>query len=185
LEYAEACDPDRIKILGVTVGPFTVGHQLLLKRIKSPFICSGDYKLADFLTALWFCSHSFAEGKRGLFRKPFGLRLWTWWMEFKINRLASGLAPVAEALADYIRLAHKPPSSFFMSSKAKRCFTPFTILYFQEAASMFGYSWDQFMDQPLRKVIYERYGLVAAQDNGASGWTAYKRKEKEETSHAE
>ena len=158
-EYADSCHPDRIKLLGVELGPLRVGHQFLLKRIRSPFICDGNYGIPELLTALWYCSHTYAQGVKALYRKPFGTWFWTMRKTLLTMRLKDGIAPIANALADHIRAAHRGPSKVFTAPGGKSSSTPFTLMIFDDLSDR--YTWDEFMEQPLRKVIIERFGILA------------------------
>lgn len=182
LEYAEACHPDPIQILGIRVDAFLVGHQFLLKRIRSPFICDGAYGISELLNALWFCSHSYAEGVKALYRKPFGLRLWTWGKTLQALNQKS-IEPHANAFADYIRAAHRGPEKVFIPKGGKTTSTPFTLLLFNDLSEAYGYTWESFMEQPLRKVIIERFGILSKDETVK--WRPSFMPDLKEQSHAE
>jgi len=60
-EFYESFIPEPWTILGLELKPFSLGHYILLGRIKSPLILGGPVGLPDILVAVLFCSKTFKE----------------------------------------------------------------------------------------------------------------------------
>ena len=55
-DYLRAAFPDRHTILGVPLRDYSLGHELLLERIKSPFVVPGAAEVGDLFAGLFICS---------------------------------------------------------------------------------------------------------------------------------
>jgi hypothetical protein len=64
--YLKAALPDRHTVMGVSLRPFAIGHQLLLERIRSPFAFIEPAKPEDLFIALLVCSQSHADAAETL-----------------------------------------------------------------------------------------------------------------------
>jgi len=64
--YLKAALPDRHTVLGVPLQPFSIGHQLLLERLRSPFAFVEPAAPEDLFIALLVCSQSHAEAAETL-----------------------------------------------------------------------------------------------------------------------
>lgn len=60
-DYLKAAFPDRHTVLAVPLRDYSLGHELLLERVNSPFVRPGVATAADLFIALAICSRPFEE----------------------------------------------------------------------------------------------------------------------------
>ncbi|NBV22253.1 MAG: hypothetical protein EB141_10325 [Verrucomicrobia bacterium] len=60
-DYLRAAYPDRHTVLGVSLRDYSIGHDLLLERIRSPFVVPGRAGADDLFIALLICSMDAGE----------------------------------------------------------------------------------------------------------------------------
>jgi hypothetical protein len=84
-DYAAAMFPDPVRILGVRLRPYCIGHALLLQRIGSPYVAEDGGRrtesgLGDLFMALWICSQPWdqAEARLRSRRARWLLKWWSW-----------------------------------------------------------------------------------------------------------
>lgn len=66
-DYSAAVFPDRYRVAGVWLKPFSLGHALLLQRIESPFsfdVKKGPPGRADVVAAAFICHQSWRDSAR-------------------------------------------------------------------------------------------------------------------------
>jgi len=65
-------------VLGVRLVPYTVGHAIVLQRLRSPFVMGGEISSTDLVEAVAVCSQSPLESIRSIKSRWNGLVLWLW-----------------------------------------------------------------------------------------------------------
>lgn len=62
-DYAIACYPDEVNILGLQLKPFCLGHYILMRRFGCNYAAEGESQLdfGDFLLGLVICSMTYEE----------------------------------------------------------------------------------------------------------------------------
>ena len=168
-DFAEAVLPDRWKAAGLRLAPFAVGHKLLLHRIGSPFATGeGTVGAAELMDAVWICSRPYAEGVSSIGRGP-GLR-WKLWSALTAVRLSNPEIFKREcaAFTAYIEAAHKRPAKVRTDSEAGTTSAPFVMLLVRDLMNHHGYSFAELMEMPLRRAVFERFGILEI--DGTVSW---------------
>jgi len=70
--------PQAPVVLGVRLVPYTVGHAIVLQRLRSPFVIGGEVAPTDLVEAVTVCSQSPLESIRSIKSRCSGLVLWLW-----------------------------------------------------------------------------------------------------------
>ena len=65
-------------VLGVRLVPYTVGHAILLQRLRSPYVLGGEISSNDLAEAVLVCSQSPLESIRSIKSVWRDLFLWLW-----------------------------------------------------------------------------------------------------------
>jgi hypothetical protein len=172
-DFSEAEIPDVWKILGITLRHFCRGHNILLSRIGSPFVCGGDVKGSDLALALLICARTFEGGCAfiSLQKPPFRARMFV-----RLVALLGALNPPfvrerCEAFAQYIQEAERLPKGILRpktvsGDPATRDGKPAELTYAPEAliafdlCHHFGWSRSFVLNMPLRSATMARYRLL-------------------------
>lgn len=169
LDYAIACLPDKTRVLGRTLHDFTAGHLLVLHRISSPYVFGGtESTLENFMEAVAICSTDWRRASENIWTgNTFALRTWVraWALVSMLNPERVFLA--SKAFENYISSAMLKPPGMFESQNGQRAFAPLLALFFDDLAGR--YTWNDFLDQPLQKLIFERYHLLTK--DGVASWS--------------
>ena len=166
-DYAEACNPDRWKILGVRLKPFCEGHRLLLKRIGSPFVNGGAVNGLAFLSALMICSMSYEKGQKFVAgRRSIKAIILTIFVALVGSILPSFLNRRAEALANYMQEAERLPKGIFRSTfgpdgkPVEKTHAPAALVFESDICNHYHCSFSEVMNMPMRKATFLRYRLL-------------------------
>ena len=65
-------------VLGVRLVPYTVGHAILLQRLRSPYVLGGEITSSDLAEAVLVCSQSPLESIKSIKSIWKDLALWLW-----------------------------------------------------------------------------------------------------------
>lgn len=164
-DFAEACYPDRWKVLGKLLEPFTLGHSLLLARLYSPVIngiAIHQIKCADLIQAVEICSRPFQSAEKWITgRASFLLRARSFRIAIACKLNPKILRTEAAKFAEYFSDAQRPPRGIFKKPGGTIASEPLALLYFGDLASRFGVTWDELMTMPLRRANYVRHRLLA------------------------
>jgi hypothetical protein len=109
--YLAAVLPAPVRVLGVRLQPFCIGHALLLQRLGNPFYVGGSVPaLGDLLLGVSLCALPPAEAVRQIDSWPFllRLRLRSWWWSLRYPRTA--LAEPMIQFSRYLQAALKMPT---------------------------------------------------------------------------
>ena len=74
---AETGPPSPV-VLGVRLVPYTVGHAILLQRLRSPYVLGGEITSSDLAEAVLVCSQSPLESIKSIKSIWKDLALWLW-----------------------------------------------------------------------------------------------------------
>ncbi len=117
-EYLRALYPDRYRVAGVWLKPYSLGHVFLLDRIGSPFVeFEREAKLGDLRVALALCKRDYKDALRWL-RRGAG----RWSMPLRWCSQRNFLEGVAQ-FADYITKSFTHPDSW--TGEGRRMGAPF------------------------------------------------------------
>lgn len=160
-DYAEACIPDRWMILGRMLLPFSVGHNILLERVQSPFSITGNVELADLVQAVWICERDFESGERALLNgNTFALRMFARGAEFRSMLQKNLLKKNASAFAEYVQSSLRKPHGIWKDSKAELTYAPSLMILIRDLANHYGYSRSEIMNMPMRQAVFERFAVL-------------------------
>jgi hypothetical protein len=167
-DFAEACYPDRWKVLGKMLKPFTLGHSLLLSRLCSPVIegiAVNKVRCSDLIQAVEICSRRFCEAEKWIAGKTtLALRLRSMRIAFACQFSNEFLKTEASKFSEYFSDSQMPPRGIFKKPGGSIASEPLPLLYFCDLASRFAITWEQLMDMPLRKANFIRHRLLAEDD---------------------
>ena len=65
-------------VLGVRLVPYTVGHAILLQRLRSPYVLGGEISSSDLAEAVLVCSQSPLESIKSIKSIWKDLAIWLW-----------------------------------------------------------------------------------------------------------
>lgn len=171
LDYAEARNPDRCKMLGLVLKPYCEGHRTNLRRISSPFVCGGPVSARDLFLAIMICAQTWEDGELFLARK---LSLFSKHLLFAITIvecfLPSFIRKRAEAVWNYIQEAERLPRGIFRSKThagepAKPDGSAATVTYAPKAVCLldlcnhYHFTQSHVMNMPAREATILRYRL--------------------------
>jgi len=118
-DYLTAAIPDAIRVFGILLRPFSIGHHLILSRFKSPIIDGGAAEPDDVLFAVWVCGHTYedaieklatGEVEREMKRWQRAMNRWQW---FGLNpMLFSEYVAKVKLLRDHVEAACRIPNLF-------------------------------------------------------------------------
>lgn len=64
--WIDAAIPNPVIVLRMRLRPYSIGHELLLRRLESPFISGGGVGIADLIHAVLICSLDYRHGLKAL-----------------------------------------------------------------------------------------------------------------------
>lgn len=107
--YAAALWPDSVRACGLRLRPHSLGHALLLQRLRSPFApgSAAPAGLGELVLAAFVCSRSWRAAAAGINRPGFGL--WARWTAFRRWRHEGRDAGAFRA---YLSAAWRAPKSW-------------------------------------------------------------------------
>lgn len=160
-DYAQACIPDRWAVLGCALLPFSVGHNLLLERVQSPFAISGQINLQDLILAVKICERDYEAGEYLLAHgNTLGLRLFSWRATWKAALNKKLLETHAEAFAEYLKQGIQKPKNIWKDSAAELTYAPNVGITVRDLMNHYGYSRSEVLNMPMRQAVFERYLIL-------------------------
>ena len=116
--YFLAAVPEPVRCLGRRLKPFSVGHQIILQRFESAFVCGATPTFEDLIFGIAICSRSYPGALRFL-DSPLS-SIWLRWWGFKIWIAVLGglnLAKSGAVFAAYVQSGSTYPCVKFKESK--------------------------------------------------------------------
>jgi hypothetical protein len=171
-QYAAAVLPDRTRVSGVDLLPFTLGHLLALQRLGSPFVVGGDPSPADLVVALYVCSTRASK----LFSQWHLDMPFVWRMKGKRIAIKAAMMPAAfmrsaHSFAEYIEVNTTGPKLWIQSGqKGVRSITAPELLSMHRKMMSCGFSDSEAWDMPFARVRWEQ-AAVAEVEGVASFFT--------------
>ncbi len=160
-EYAEACLPDRWRVLGRQLLPFSVGHNLLLERIQSPFAIGGKLQIEDLIIAVAICERTFEAGSELLLQgNTLSLRMFSIGVLMRAAIQKNLFEKHATAFSDYTQRAIQKPKGIRTDAEAKITYAPALLVLIRDLTNHFRYSFSEIMDMPMRRAVFERYSIL-------------------------
>lgn len=168
--FALALHPNRVRVAGVLLMPFCLGHAILLTRIKSPLAgyWTGEQKeigVADIAWALWICSRHATEAHQ---------KLGSWWTIRSIKKLANRVADngsltTHREIFTYLENGFSGPK-MRKESKSTPCGSPLLAMLYASLLSHFHRSDSEAFNTPIALALWNRAALL--EENGiAKVWT--------------
>lgn len=174
-QFAEAFIPSPWRVFGVPLGPFTLGHSILLERISSPFAVGGSASVDDTALAVIFCSfnrqswllfwrpNDYQSGLRSLYRRTLKQRLWTKLLKAFAWYNADAIFAGQATLAQYIREARTArPACFITKEKTRESFAPDALTTLSTLLRL-GYSEQEALNMPYAKANWLYYGWLTSE----------------------
>lgn len=158
--FAAALHPERVKIAGVRLMPFALGHAILLTRLHSPLAClwTGEQKevnIGDLALALWICQRVPTQSMARI-----GSRIASWQVRRLAKRIASVDAYVeTSALMAYIANGFSGPKMRTSSDSAK-CGAPMLAMLYAGLLSHFHRTDAEALNTPLSLALWNRAAFL-------------------------
>lgn len=118
-DLADAFIPEPHTVLGLRLRPLSLGHLLLLYRVRSSFVCGGAPGYDDLAVSVLICSLSYADGIEALDSDKVDVFMDRWqkaltrpvgfWNRILNRRTPINLAEKSLAFANYINAGWKHP----------------------------------------------------------------------------
>lgn len=144
---AQMVDPPRVRCLGVEMKPFSLGHSLLLWRIRNRFATRETPAFEDLVSAAFICAHSWEENQK-LLRSPFRR-----WLTLKIWGLMAGKFDVAENIVSmqaYLNEANRIPEQRKGRGGTRELFADWYTRLFNYLRFI-GYDDSQILNMPIAR----------------------------------
>lgn len=172
-KFLEAAIPEPVRVFGLRLRPFSLGHLLLLDRLGSPYIRGGNIGINDLLLAVWICARGFRENTELLDSSEFWSKVKAWKRSVVIGRWLLALtlrkfefAPRFVAFHNYMRSGQEIPKYFFESGKFSQSMgAPWMQTVRVRAIRDLGYSQDEVMDMPLSLLLWDYITLSELDGN--------------------
>ena len=153
--------PDPWTIYGIRLRPFSLGHWLLLDRVKSRVISGGLISPSDLATCLWICSNKASD-----LIENFGSGMKLSW-RLKAKRIVVG-AILSHAtfisrralFFAYLEEACKPPNHYpIQGEKTKEITAPF-VINIMRALKSSGYTRSEALNAPMKQARFEHLAAL-------------------------
>lgn len=162
LAYARAMHPDRVRVAGITLMPFMLGHAILLTRVQSPVsaLWTGQkdnfqIHIGDSALAIWICERRATESFQKLGR---------WTTKRRIKSIANRIADdnpyaVVSDFVNYVSHGFSGPK-MRTPSDAKLCGAPMLAMIKTSLVSHFGKTDAEALNTPLSLALWDRAALL-------------------------
>lgn len=146
--------------MGVRLRPFSLGHFIVLQRVRSPFVSDEDLKVtvADLIFAVWACSRSW-EKALSSFDERFDARL-KWLRLRSFFMTPQEIAERMLMFRRYVNDAFSVDKPLMSDSKTRHCTTPMTMMLVQTLTREYGLSRSEALDTPVGQAIMEHYAIM-------------------------
>jgi hypothetical protein len=153
--FAEAVYPRAYTAFGFNLLPFTLGHAVLLDRIRSPYSKGdNDTQIADALLVSMLCSVRFDEAWRliGTRRFRWRLKMAGVWARLRWAGMLWRFEDLS--LREYLANASQMPSISASKGETKHSTTPLYALLYVTLTSRCGFDPDKALATPLQLAIW-------------------------------
>lgn len=134
-------------ILGLRLRPYTLGHELLLHKVESPFVAGTEFGFADLAIAVLICSQDFHAARRSISSRWLNFFLWAW----KLRMRRCNAFVDAGRFQEYRAAGRWFPEIEIPVTDAKSLTQPPEFRLASELMSKVHLSWDACMDFPLNR----------------------------------
>jgi hypothetical protein len=141
-------DPPRVRCIGVDLLPFSVGHELLLRKIGNAFVVGGFPTYEHLVSAAFICAHTWEENQKLLRSRA------RRWLTLRAWGMAAGKFDVAAqtvALFDYIRHAREIPETKPAKGSGVRHLVSEWDARLFAYLRLIGYSDSEILNMPLQR----------------------------------
>ena len=169
-KYARMVFPDRVLVLGVELQAATIGHGLLLARIKSPFWGGGAAGTGRICQALWVLSRPCKEAAEGLQsgRADKVLRGWARQLgrarQSEVEAARAGLARWIDSSFEALPLWDKQETD----GEKKMMGAPVLLILATRLMHTLQVPWREVMDYPIARARWEL--ACHAEEQGGLEW---------------
>ena len=172
-KYLEAVIPDPVRIFGLRLRPFSLGHLLLLDRLGSPYVRGGNIGLDDLLLAVWICSRGIDANIELLDSAQLWAQVKKWKRAVQRSRWLMRLfgkrfdiASRFVAFHNYIRNGQEIPKYFFESGKFSQSMgAPWMQTVRVRAMRELHYGQTEVLDMPLSLLLWDYVTLSELDGN--------------------
>lgn len=131
--FHRAAIPEPVTVLGRRLKPYSLGHQILLERVRSPILAGSAFTFGDLLVAVSICSRDFNGAVKWL--EDGGTASLKWW-GFKvwlgIHLGTANLARALQTFRTYLRNGSLCPTPLYdTNARVKRLEVPLAALALQ------------------------------------------------------
>jgi hypothetical protein len=159
MTYAEAIFPNGCKVAGVHLLPLTIGHGLLLERLRSPFcywsesLWEQDKQAGDVAMLAWVCSRPWSVAAASIRTDSKRMAWWVKWVGLK--RIWMTDVDALDA-ATYIASSWKGPDVFFpeTGNTERSGISPLQGII-RSLTGYIGCSWKEAMDYPVQQSLWD------------------------------
>lgn len=159
--YLAALWPDRYRCLGVRLLPLRVGHVLLLRRLRSPFL--GDSATppdaADIALAIAICTRPVRDAVRLVGTWSLPLRIA--WLGFRAGLRRN---QAALQLAAYLLEGMRGPRFWHSARGGKAMRTPYWLAVLTTLRRDLGLGADEALETPAARALWECAAIWEAND---------------------
>lgn len=151
-EFLEAILPEPRVLLHQRLEPYSVGHELILRRLRSPFLCEEPYDRATLqaklFTAVYICCRDF-DGALATLRAPERME-----SDFKRWRKLCGRfdpEPIVLAFLEYLKSGRAGPKFAQVAGRpgGAKPGAPFLLLLLQVLMGRLGFSRTEALNCPF------------------------------------
>lgn len=172
-KFYAAAIPEPYTILGCRLRPFSLGHLFILNRIESPFVVGSDTPdIGDFLTAILFCSNTYADGLALLDDDTMIAKVYAWGQELTGSdtwKVRLGIrdpatiewAKKAAMFCDYMADGAETPTIHFAEDGARSINAPTPQIVKLTLMMRLGISESEIMDRPWSICLWDFCTLKA------------------------
>lgn len=169
-DFALAVHPNRVRVAGVLLMPFAIGHAILLTRLRSPLASywTGERKLVnvgDVALAIWVCERPATEAHR---------KIGSWFTRKRIEWLAKRVAKrgsisVIHELVGYLQAGFAGPK-MRRQTNSQACGSPILAMLYSSLLAHFHRSDSEAFNTPISLALWNRAALL--EEKGvAKVWT--------------
>lgn len=164
--YSEAALPDGYTVLGVPLRPFSLGHELLLARARSPFVIPAEADrlpgLADLLIAVFVCSRDFSTARKALARRlPAAWKLFAWGVTALISQRPAIILRHASRFRSYLADAGSRPVAWQPRDRSGRPSGIPELAAVKLTLLRAGYTAAEVLDMPRQQAVHEAMYALA------------------------
>lgn len=166
-----AAIPEPVTLLGLKLRPFSLGHNLLLHRIESGFVCGGSIGFDDLAASVFICAqtyqsalNSFQDSDRPAFMRTWHRKLTgdVWWRRLlRLKITAVDLRIKSAEFVKYLEAGSKMPYYEAPADKVGESQIETIHAVWLSLISETNLTNDEILNRPWGQCLYDYIGLKA------------------------